>query len=85
MVPPRQLVMGVPAYARTYTLRRASNSGTGAPIVGPGVPGDNTRVPGFLAYYEVTISILLYYINKFSLSNLELKLLNVTNARTTYV
>ncbi|XP_023944029.2 probable chitinase 10 [Bicyclus anynana] len=53
IVPTTQLVMGLPAYGRSYTLRSELNSGIGAPIAGPGKPGTFTRIPGFLAYYEI--------------------------------
>lgn len=53
IVPARQLVMGLPAYGRSYTLRSNLNTGIGAPVVGPGKPGAYTVIPGFLAYYEV--------------------------------
>ncbi|XP_026329984.1 probable chitinase 10 isoform X2 [Hyposmocoma kahamanoa] len=53
VMPPRQLVMGVPAYARSYTLRSASNAAVGALVAGPGQPGLYTDFPGFLAYNEV--------------------------------
>ncbi|KAI5633063.1 glycosyl hydrolases family 18 domain-containing protein [Phthorimaea operculella] len=52
-VPTRQLVMGIPAYARSYTLRRAEAAGPGAAVTAPGSPGPYTGIPGFLAYYEV--------------------------------
>lgn len=52
-VPARKLVIGIPSYARTYTLKYAEVTGPGAPVTGPGMPGDTTAIPGFLAYYEV--------------------------------
>lgn len=52
-LPPRHVVLGIPAYGRSYTLRSASNTALGAPVTGPGEPGPYTRVPGLLAYYEV--------------------------------
>lgn len=45
--------MGVPAYARSYTLRSTSNAAVGALVTGPGLPGPYTGLPGFLAYNEV--------------------------------
>ncbi|KAL0842015.1 hypothetical protein ABMA28_014232 [Loxostege sticticalis] len=53
VVPVQQLVVGVPAYARSYTLRSTGSSSVKAPVTGPGLPGHFTRVPGFLAYYEI--------------------------------
>ncbi|KAH9643897.1 hypothetical protein HF086_012772 [Spodoptera exigua] len=52
-LPPRHVVLGIPGYGRSYTLRSASNSALGAPVTGPGEPGPYTRVPGLLAYYEI--------------------------------
>ncbi|XP_061712227.1 probable chitinase 10 isoform X1 [Cydia pomonella] len=52
VVPGRQLVLGIPAYARTYSLRTVTNREVGAPVFGPGAPGPFTGVPGFLAYHE---------------------------------
>lgn len=65
---PRKLVLNVPAYARTYTLRSASNAMPGAPVSGPGEPGHYTQVAGFHAYYEVSIPTLqkLYFLNVFT-------------------
>ncbi|CAG9783695.1 unnamed protein product [Diatraea saccharalis] len=53
VVPQSQIVVGVPAYARSYTLRSAENAGVHAPVTGPGIKGRFTMVPGFLAYYEI--------------------------------
>ncbi|XP_050672534.1 probable chitinase 10 isoform X2 [Leptidea sinapis] len=52
-IPNRQLVLSVPAYGRSYTLRRETGAATEAGILGAGVPGPYTDVPGFLAYYEI--------------------------------
>lgn len=54
VIPSRKLVMGVPAYARSYTLRSTSNNLPGALVSSPGEPGRYTQVPGLLAYYEVS-------------------------------
>ncbi|XP_026742791.1 probable chitinase 10 isoform X2 [Trichoplusia ni] len=53
VLPPNQVVLGVPAYARSYSLRGAASDTLGAPVSGPGEAGNYTRLPGFLAYYEV--------------------------------
>lgn len=57
--------MGVPAYARSYTLRSASNAAVGALVSGPGQPGLYTDLPGFLAYNEVCFNILLSILSPF--------------------
>lgn len=51
--PADKLVMGIPVYGRSFTLS-SSETGVGAPISGPGLPGRFTKEGGFLAYYEVT-------------------------------
>ncbi|XP_054836397.1 chitotriosidase-1-like [Eublepharis macularius] len=53
--PPEKMIMGIPAYARTFTLSSSSQTGPNAPASGPGTPGTFTREAGFLAYYEVCI------------------------------
>lgn len=60
--------MGVPAYARAYTLRSASNAVAGAPASGPGEPGKYTGIPGFLAYFEV--GLILHELNVIKRRNL---------------
>ncbi|CAG9096681.1 unnamed protein product [Plutella xylostella] len=58
VMPRRQLVVGVPAYARSYTLRRPSaGAAPGDVASGPGQPGPYTDVPGFLAYSEICTNI----------------------------
>ncbi|XP_032835874.2 chitotriosidase-1-like [Petromyzon marinus] len=51
-VPPSKLVVGVPAYATTFTLSGAGTA-LGAPSSGPGEAGAFTGTAGTLAYYEV--------------------------------
>lgn len=50
--PADKLVMGIPTYGRSFTLA-SSKTGVGAPISGPGIPGQFTKEAGILAYYEV--------------------------------
>lgn len=45
--------MGVPFYGQTYTLRDERDNTYGAPAEGPGIPGEFTKQPGMLAYYEI--------------------------------
>nr|XP_020857203.1 chitinase-like protein 3 isoform X2 [Phascolarctos cinereus] len=49
--PPEKLIMGFPAYGRTFDIL-SSNHGVGAPAFGPSSPGNYTQESGFLAYYE---------------------------------
>ncbi|XP_034799908.1 chitinase-3-like protein 1 isoform X3 [Pan paniscus] len=50
--PASKLVMGIPTFGRSFTLA-SSETGVGAPISGPGIPGRFTKEAGTLAYYEV--------------------------------
>lgn len=52
-IPKSKLVVGVPFFARTFTLSSTNNSGIGAPIIGTGLPGKYTKESGSLSYYEV--------------------------------
>ena len=45
--------MGVPMYGQSYRLSLASNFNLGDRAAGPGTPGEYTRQPGMLAYYEI--------------------------------
>ncbi|XP_023564402.1 chitinase-3-like protein 1 [Octodon degus] len=51
-VPASKLVMGIPTFGKSYTLA-SSETGVGAPILGPGLAGRFTKEAGTLAYYEV--------------------------------
>lgn len=52
-----KLLLGLPFYGQSYQLaggaRRGSRLGPGAGAAGPGAPGDLTKQPGMLAYYEI--------------------------------
>lgn len=50
--PASKLVMGIPTFAKSYTLA-SSDTNVGAPISGPGLAGRFTKEEGTLAYYEV--------------------------------
>ncbi|XP_047377282.1 chitinase-3-like protein 1 [Sciurus carolinensis] len=50
--PANKLVMSIPIFGRSFTLS-SSETGVGAPISGPGIPGRFTNEKGFLAYYEI--------------------------------
>ena len=51
--PKHKLVIGIPTYARTFTLRSSADTSLGAPASGGGAAGTYTREEGFLSYYEV--------------------------------
>ncbi|GJQ69017.1 hypothetical protein Trydic_g6190 [Trypoxylus dichotomus] len=48
-----KVVLGVPAYGASYTLKSSTSNGLGAAIIGPGEPGFYTGQAGFLSYLEV--------------------------------
>lgn len=50
--PAQKLLMGIPSFGRTFTLA-SSRTDVGAPVSGPGEPGQFTKEPGMLAYYEI--------------------------------
>jgi chitinase len=50
---PKKLIMGIPMYGQSFTLRDPKINGLGAPASGPGEAGQFTRQGGFLSYYEV--------------------------------
>ncbi|XP_032074166.1 chitotriosidase-1-like isoform X2 [Thamnophis elegans] len=50
--PPKKIILGIPAYGRTFTLSTSQN-GVKAPTSGPGTPGVYTKERGFLSYYEI--------------------------------
>ena len=52
-VPPDNLVLGIGAYGRTYTLKDPSCHHFGCEFSGPGNAGKCTKAPGTLAYFEI--------------------------------
>lgn len=54
---PCKLLVGIPMYARSFTLANPTKNGFGAPVYGPGNPGSYTWESGFLSYYEVCTRI----------------------------
>lgn len=51
--PSTMLVMGVPSYGQSFTLKNAQQNGLNAPTTGPGKGGPLTQSDGSLAYYEI--------------------------------
>ena len=57
--PKEKLLLGIPFYGGTYTLTSPHQTQVGASSSGPGLAGEYTEEPGFLAYYEVCKGILM--------------------------
>ncbi|KAJ8980546.1 hypothetical protein NQ317_001053 [Molorchus minor] len=57
-LPRSKLVLGIPFFGRSFTLRYANESGIGSPIKGPGREGFYTQNPGLLAYFEICDMVL---------------------------
>lgn len=51
--PREKLLVGVPFYGQTFTLGATGDTSVGADAGGPGEPGEYTKQPGMLAYYEI--------------------------------
>jgi chitinase len=51
--PARKIVLGLPIYGRSFTLKDPKQNGIGAPTRDGGIAGKWTRAKGFLGYYEV--------------------------------
>lgn len=51
--PRYKLVLGLPFYGRSFTLRFFNESEIGSPVKGPGREGYYTQTPGLLGYFEV--------------------------------
>lgn len=50
---PNQIVLGLPVYARTYTLQNPADTSPGAKATGPGETGPFTNDPGMIGYFEL--------------------------------
>ncbi|XP_023290069.1 probable chitinase 10 [Orussus abietinus] len=48
-----KLITRVPMYGQAYRLSDPARAEIGDPAAGPGIPGEFTKQPGMLAYYEI--------------------------------
>ncbi|KAF3422630.1 hypothetical protein E2986_01595 [Frieseomelitta varia] len=48
-----KLLVGIPLYGQAYRLSSENLTSLGDPATGPGTPGEFTKQPGMLAYYEI--------------------------------
>ncbi|XP_055699414.1 acidic mammalian chitinase-like isoform X1 [Phlebotomus papatasi] len=53
----KQLVIGIPAYGKSYTLADKTRHGIGNNVLGPGKAGPYLMEPGFLGYNEICESL----------------------------
>lgn len=51
--PRDKLLVGIPLYGQSFSLAQKTASGVNAPADGPGTPGEYTKQPGMLSYYEI--------------------------------
>ena len=53
-----KIIIGVPTYGRSFTLKNTSLTDIGAPAVDGGKAGNYTGEPGVLAFFEVRLSFM---------------------------
>lgn len=52
-IPRWKIILGIPAFGRSFTLADSHDHGLQSPVVGPGRVGEFTAAEGLLAFYEV--------------------------------
>lgn len=50
---PAKIILGVPFWGYSYTLKFRNLTNAGSPVIGPGLEGAYTKHRGILAYYEI--------------------------------
>lgn len=48
-----KLILDIPLFGNSYTLKLRNESKSGSPVNGPGISGLYTKIQGTLAYYEI--------------------------------
>lgn len=49
----KKIILGIPFYGQTFTLKSPKENTIGSDVTGPGNPGPYTKQPGMAAYYEI--------------------------------
>ena len=57
MAPREKTLLSVAFYGRSFTLKNASMTRSGAPSSGPGIAGPFTNTPGLISFNEVTFGL----------------------------
>lgn len=61
-VEPRKIILGIPLFGKSFTLKSSNSTSAGSAVTGPGLGGIYTNHRGTLAYYEVHMIILAIFI-----------------------
>lgn len=76
-----KIVLGVPAYGRSFTLDNSNQNGIGVAVAGPGEAGFYTGEPGFLSYPEVIFVLILSISLKYFFSDTKQSAIRIIHNR----